>query len=403
MVEFYLKIIFALSLSILFYTYIGYPAMIYALSLIFPFRHNKGFIEPGVTILITAYNEEKDIREKIENTLAIEYPKEKLEIIVASDGSTDSTDQIVGEFSARGVKLFRQEGRVGKTVTQNNAIAATKGEIVLFSDATTMLKPDVLRKILPNFADERIGCVAGKLIYVDKKGSDVGTGARGYWNYETWIKQSESRFCSMIGVSGCLYAVRREAYVPMYAEACSDFLIVSLVYENGQKTIFEPEAICYEETNVNTDKEMQMRIRVIAQSLVDIWRAKRLLNPFKTGFFALELFSHKILRYAIPFFLFVCFFSAAFLASNSLFWAGIFGIQAAFYLIALGGRLLEGIGMKLGIFSMPLYFCLANSASLIALFRIIRGERVAAWEPIREPVSNEGGELNSEKHLRPDF
>ena len=202
------QIIFWLSGIALFYTYVGYPLFVYLISIIFPKKTEKDRIEPDVTVLITAYNEEKDIRSKLENTLQIDYPKEKLEIIVASDGSTDKTDEIVREFADQGVKLFRQEGRVGKTLTQNNAVEKALGQIILFSDATTNYKPDVLKEMLPNFADQKIGCVAGKLIYIDNAESGVGKGTKSYWNYETFLKESESRACSLIGASGCLYAVR---------------------------------------------------------------------------------------------------------------------------------------------------------------------------------------------------
>ena len=144
-----------------------------------------------MTILITAYNEEKHIRSKIENTLQIDYPAEKLEILIASDGSTDKTDEIVKEFFAKGIKLFRQEGRKGKTYTQNKAVEQSSGEIILFSDATT-ISADVLHAILPNFADQKIGCVAGKLIYVDNSQSNVGKGAKSYWNYETFLKTAKA-------------------------------------------------------------------------------------------------------------------------------------------------------------------------------------------------------------------
>ena len=175
------QIVFWSSVVIFGYGYLGYPLLVYLVSRIFPKPVERGDFAPPVTILITAYNEEKDLRAKLENTLAVEYPPEKTEILVASDGSTDRTDEIVREFAARGVKLFRQEGRKGKTFTQNEAVRRSSGEIILFSDATTVYQPDVLQKILPNFADRTVGCVAGKLIYIDDSASNVGTGARGYW------------------------------------------------------------------------------------------------------------------------------------------------------------------------------------------------------------------------------
>ncbi len=339
---------------------------------------------PNVTVLITAYNEEKDIRAKLENTLQIDYPKENLEILVASDGSTDKTDEIVREFSARGVKLFHQEGRVGKTVTQNNAVEKTFGEIILFSDATTMYQSDVLNVMLPNFADETVGCVAGKLVYVDSSASGVGQGAKSYWNYETFIKENESRACSLIGASGCLYAVRQSAYQPMYAEACSDFLICTILYRQGLRSVYEPNAVCFEETNQRTDKEMQMRVRVISQTFTDLWRNREMMNPLKSGFYAIELISHKVLRYAVPVFLIAAFISSAVLIFSSFFYEIVFLLQTAFYFIAFLGWILEKSVGKIGIFAIPHYFVLANLASVLGFYKFLRGERYASWDPIRE-------------------
>jgi cellulose synthase/poly-beta-1,6-N-acetylglucosamine synthase-like glycosyltransferase len=379
------QIIFWTSVAALFYVYAGYPLLVYLLSRAFPkaVARRAEFL-PDVTILITAYNEERDIRRKLENTLQIDYPKEKLEILVASDGSTDATDEIVREFSNCGVRLFRQEGRAGKTFTQNKAVEQARGEIILFSDATTDYRPDVLRKMLPNFADESIGCVAGKLIYVDDSKSTVGKGAKSYWNYETFLKESESGACSLIGASGCLYAVRKSVYQPMYAEACSDFLICTIVFRQGLRSVYEPEAVCTEETNRQANKEMRMRVRVISQTLTDLWRNRDMLNPLKSGFYAVQLVSHKVLRYAVPIFLFLILFSSAVLAAHSVFYALLFALQAAFYLTALVAWLLERSGVKTGVAAMPLYFVLANVASVVAFYKFLRGERYARWEPIRE-------------------
>lgn len=383
------EFIFFISLIALFYTYIGYPIFVYLVSVIRPQEVKRAEIEPTVTILITAYNEEKDLRGKLENTLKIDYPKDKLEILVASDGSTDKTDEIAKEFAHRGIKLFRQEGRVGKTVTQNNAVEQATGEIILFSDATTMYPTNVLREILPGFADEKIGCVAGKLIYVDKKDTTIGQGAKSYWNYETFLKEAESRACSLIGASGCLYAVRRKAYRPMYAEACSDFLIATLLYEEGLRTIYEPNAVCTEETNSKSDKEMKMRVRVIAQTFTDLWRNRKMMNPLRSGFYAIELISHKLLRYAVPLFLILLFLSNAYLAIYYLPFQIVFLLQIGFYVMALLAWLVERNGIRLGVLAIPLYFSLANLASLIGFYKFLRGEKVAAWEPIRETTSRQ--------------
>ncbi len=383
------QIIFWTSVTALFYVYVGYPFLVWLVAVLRPISVKKDDFAPTVTILITAYNEEKAIRAKIENTLQLVYPKGKLEILVASDGSTDKTDEIVKEFAANGVKLFRQEGRMGKTFTQNKAVEQANGEIILFSDATTNYKTDVLTTILPNFADETIGCVAGKLVYVDETDSGVGKGAKSYWNYETFIKESESRACSLIGASGCLYAVRKSAYQPMYPEACSDFLICTVVYRQNLRSVYEPNAVCTEETNRQTGKEFQMRVRVISQTFTDLWRNREMMNPLRSGFYAIELISHKVLRYAVPLFLALIFISSGILDFYSNIFIGFFVVQILFYLAAFAAWLFERKGKKLGVFAIPLYFVLANLASLIGFYKFLSGERYAKWEPIRE--TNETG------------
>lgn len=383
------KLVFWASAAALLYTYAGYPLLVWIYSRLRPKRVRQSDIEPTVSFVITAYNEEKDLARKLENTLALDYPKEKLEIIVSSDGSTDRTDEIVREFAGRGVKLLRVEGRLGKTVAQNRAVEIAAGEIVLFSDATTIYKTDVLRRVVRNFADESVGCVAGKLIYVDPNDSSVGDGARSYWNYETFIKQAESLACSLIGVSGCLYAARRKNYVPMYAEACSDFLIATKIREQNLRTVYEPEAVAVEETNNRTDKELKMRVRVIAQTFTDLWRHRRMLNPFRAGFYAVELFSHKVLRYAVPLFLVLLYFSNLVLAFHSPFFDFFLLFQLLFYVLAAAGWLLDRAGISFKLLSLPLYFVLANAAVVIAFYKFLRGERFAAWQPIRDAEARE--------------
>lgn len=375
--------VFWLSVAALLYTYIGYPMLVYLISRLFPREIKRDAFEPYVTVIITAYNEEQDIAAKLQNTLQIDYPQEKFEILVASDGSTDRTDEIVESFAAKGVSLFHQEGRHGKTFTQNKAVELAKGEVIIFSDATTMYSKDVLREILPNFADETIGCVAGRLIYHDPNESDVGTGAKSYWGYETFLKYCESRACSLIGVSGCLYAVRKSAYRPMYPEACSDFLIATVVYEQGLRTIYEPRAICFEETNEKADKELQMRIRVISQTFTDLWRNRKMMNPLKEGFYAVELFSHKLLRYSVPLFLLLILVSSGILALSGFAFASIFLLQIVFYSIAVAAWVFERSGKQLGFFAFPLYFVLANIASAIGFYKFLSGKRYASWEPSR--------------------
>ena len=377
------QLVFWTCVIVLAYVYVGYPLLVWLVSKVRPRPATRAVIEPNVTVLITAYNEEAAIRHKIENTLAINYPKEKLEILIASDGSTDQTDDIVRQFEDRGVKLLRVEGRKGKTETQNAAVEYATGEIILFSDATTDYRPEVFQKILPAFADETVGCVAGRLVYVDHAETNVGKGARNYWSYETFIKSAEAATCSLIGASGCLYAVRRSAYEPMYPEACSDFLICTDLYRRGLRSVFEPTAVCYEQTNRYAGDEMRMRVRVISQTFTDLWRNRDMMNPLKSGFFAVELVSHKLLRYAVPVLLIGLLASSVLLDPFSPFYAIAMMLQAGFYGMAGLAWLAERAGKRLTLLAMPLYFVLANLASVIAFYKFLRGERYATWEPIR--------------------
>ena len=377
------QLVFWTCVIVLAYVYVGYPLLVWLVSKVRPRPATRAVIEPNVTVLITAFNEEAAIRHKIENTLAINYPKEKLEILIASDGSTDQTDDIVRQFEDRGVKLLRVEGRKGKTETQNAAVEYATGEIILFSDATTDYRPEVFQKILPAFADETVGCVAGRLVYVDHAETNVGKGARNYWSYETFIKSAEAATCSLIGASGCLYAVRRSAYEPMYPEACSDFLICTDLYRRGLRSVFEPTAVCYEQTNRYAGDEMRMRVRVISQTFTDLWRNRDMMNPLKSGFFAVELVSHKLLRYAVPVLLIGLLASSVLLDPFSPFYAIAMMLQAGFYGMAGLAWLAERAGKRLTLLAMPLYFVLANLASVIAFYKFLRGERYATWEPIR--------------------
>lgn len=377
------EIIFYASAVALLYTYIGYPLLIALISTLRPRRVMRADIYPRVSIIITAYNEERDLAAKLENTLTLDYPRELLEIIVSSDCSSDRTDEIARGFDDRGIVLHRQAQRLGKTAAQNAAVAKACGEILLFSDATSLYQSDVLRKIVPSFADSSVGCVGGKLIYIDPNNSRLGRGARSYWSYETFLKRHESRACSLIGVSGCLYAVRRAAYVMLYDEACSDFIIATKMVEQGLRTIYEPAAICSEETNQRDDNEMKMRVRIITQTFTDLWRHRAMLNPLRSGLFGWQLVSHKVMRYAVPFFLIMIFLCSLILAPGSLVYRIVLGLQIAGYVSAACAWMLEKIGVRSRLLALPHYFVLANVASVLAFLKFLRGERYARWEPIR--------------------
>lgn len=379
-----MEVIFWLSVAAIGYAYVGYPLLLIVLSRLRPRPVRSGHWTPSVTVIIAAYNEERDLAAKLENTLALDYPPSQLEIIVTSDCSSDRTDEIARSFAARGVKLHRQEERHGKTAAQNAAVTKAKGEIIVFSDATTHYRPDVLRLMMPAFADKSVGCVTGRVIYQDEKDSSVGTGTQSYWNYEFFLKKHESAVCSLIGVCGCMYAVRASAYIPLYNEACSDFIIATTMVEQGLRAVYVPEAVCSEEPNRQAKKELAARVRIISQTFSDLWRNRNVLNPFKHGFYAIELWSHKIMRYLVPVFLIAIFIASAWLAPRNAFYAAMFVMQVAFYLAALVSSILERLGVTFSLLALPQYFVITNLASLIAFVKFLTGERYTRWEPSRE-------------------
>ena len=385
--ELAMKGLFWASALALAYTYVGYPALVWAVSRLRPRAVRRGEAEPSVTVIITAYNEERDLAAKLDNTLALDYPAAKLEVLVASDCSSDRTDEIARSYAARGVRLHRQAERLGKTAAQNAAVELARGEVILFSDATTLYRPDVLRAMAPNFADPSVGCVAGKLIYVDPASTSTGAGAKSYWGYETFLKTHESRACSLIGASGCLYAVRRLAYVPLYHEACSDFIIATKMVEQGLRAVYEPAAVCTEETNRRAGKEFRMRVRVIAQTYTDLWRHRALLNPLRGGFYSIELLSHKVMRYLVPVFLALTLAASLALAGAGWLYALAALAQVAFYAAAALGWLAGRAGLRSRVLALPAYFVLSNAAAVAAFYKFVRGERYARWEPIREPAA----------------
>lgn len=375
-----------LSAGAIFYTYAGYPILLAILGRLRAKPIRRAEWTPTVSLIIAAYNEERDIAAKLENSLSLDYPQSKLEIIVTSDCSTDRTDEITSTFAARGVCLHRQSQRLGKTAAQNAAVEKAQGEIILFSDATTHYQTDVLRLMMPSFADPSVGCVTGRVIYKSAADSTVGQGTRSYWNYEFLLKKHESSIGSLIGVCGCMYAVRKSAYVPLYHEACSDFLIATTMVKQGLRAIYEPAAVCLEEPNAEANKELAVRVRIITQTFADLWRNRVMLNPLRHGFYSFQLLSHKVMRYLVPVFLLIILLISGLLATQNVLYAVIFGAQGVFYSIAAISWVFERVGVKVRGLVLPQYFVITNLASLLAFVKLIRGERYIKWEPLREPL-----------------
>lgn len=385
--EIVLQLIFWFSLICIVLIYFGYPAFVYIYSGIVSRRPAKTDIEPRVSIIIAARNEAASIERKIENTFALRYPKEKMEVLVVSDASADSTDKIVDSLRRRfgdALKLIRQETRLGKTAAQNLGVAHANGEIYVFSDATTIYDENALLALVRNFADDKVGCVGGSLRYSDKDTTGIGSGTIHYWNYETFLKSRESLLGSLIGVSGCIYAVRASAYDALYETACSDFVIALEMRRKGLRTIFEPDAVAFEVTNKAPGDELNTRIRIAAQTLYDIKINKDLLNPFVHGWFAFQLLAHKLLRYFIPALLLLLFVSSGILAFKSNLYFAALIAQLVFYFLGLLGWYFESRGIRVSMLSVPLYFLLANVAFAGGFIRFVRGDSYSLWEPLRD-------------------
>jgi cellulose synthase/poly-beta-1,6-N-acetylglucosamine synthase-like glycosyltransferase len=382
------QVIFWAALALLFYAYIGYPVLMFVLSRLYALPFKKAEILPRISMVIAAHNEENDIEAKLENALALDYPPHLFEIVVASDCSTDRTDEIVRRFAERhpdrAIKLYQQKQHYGKTIAQNAAVSLTTGEFLLFSDATTMYRKDVARKIVQAFADPTVGCVAGQLVYEDRKSSVVGDGCKSYWGYEKFIKEAESTVCSLIGVSGCLYAVRRSCHQKLANDMIDDFVIATEIRLQGLRTVYEPDAISTEDTNKKGKDEFRMRVRVIQQTFSALQRYPQVLSLRKQGLFAFQMLSHKVMRYLVPAFLAVIFLSNALITTVHPFYFWLFYVQLAAYGLAWLGWVCDRLGIRLGPLSLPFYFVLANTAIVIAFMKFMRGETRVVWQSVRE-------------------
>jgi len=377
------ELIFISSILVVGYAYLGYPAILALLSRFVGQPIKKARITPKVSLIVAAHNEERDIAAKLENALSLDYPDDKLEIIVASDSSTDLTDDIVRRFQDR-VVLYRLPHRLGKTAAQNRAVSVSSGEIIVFSDATTRYTTLALRNLVMCFGDPSVGCVAGRLNYENLSEGSVGNGCVSYWSYERFLKSRESTLSSLIGVSGCMYAVRRSCYASIEHDLSSDFVIAAEMRLLSLRTVYEPEAICYENTNRRPSDEMRMRVRVVEQTFTALSRYRELLDLRRHGLFAFQMLSHKLLRYLVPWLLISAFLANLAAARSIPVMKTTLAIQAAFYALALFGMVLDRLELHQRLLGMPYYFVLANVAAAIGLIKFSLGQSHIVWEPIRE-------------------
>lgn len=364
-----------IAIAFLVYCFVGYPLLLAVVAQFFvrsPKRGKAGQSKelPVVTLIIAAYNEATVIQEKIDNTLALEYPKDKLEIIIFSDASTDATDEIIRSNEHKGVTLLRIEGRQGKTACQNEAVKHAQGEIVVFSDANSMYDAFAIQRIVESFADESVGCVCGELRYTNKDGiSKEGL----YWKYERYLKRCESAIDSCLGANGAIYAVRSNVYVPLPVDVPSDFVEPFMIYRQGYRVVYQPDAFCVEESNTNT-KELRRKRRIIARALQGMRCVYDFLNPFRYGWYSFSFWSHKILRWVSPLFMIGLFVSSAFLIAEPFFFV-LFIAQCLFYIAALVGFFVQ----QSNVFAIPYYIGVIQLASFLALIDYLCGKKKIVW------------------------
>jgi cellulose synthase/poly-beta-1,6-N-acetylglucosamine synthase-like glycosyltransferase len=373
-------LVFWSSLAVVAWVYVGYGLVLWIASVVRARPVRRAPFEPSVSLIICAYNEGRTIRRKLDEVLGLDYPSDKLEVIVASDGSTDETDAVVREYAPR-VRLLRVEGRRGKTIAQNAAVAIASNDILVFSDVTTEYAPGTLRTLVANLADPAVGCVGGDLRYLSERDNPSAQGRALFWNYERQMRIWESRVHSMVGVAGCSYAMRRELYVPLDESVISDFVEPGLVTERGWRTVLEVEAPVYEPAeSYSLGQELHRRARVITRGLRGAFRMRGLVNPLRHPWFATVLWSHRILRWLLPVFLLVMLLSSAALVGEGWLYRVVFVGQLAVYLAGALAFALDRLEVRLPGMFVPLYFCLISLAPLLALGWLLRGETKAAWE-----------------------
>ncbi|MGH7596311.1 MAG: glycosyltransferase family 2 protein [bacterium] len=382
-------VLFWLCGVLVLWVYAGYPALLLLLTR-FSRRRPPSLpasYEPAVTLIVSAYNEAKVIRLKIENSLALDYPRDRLEVIVISDCSDDETDAIVKEYENRGVRLIRMPERGGKTVGLNHTVPQARGEIVIFSDANALYHPQTARRLASNFAPPcgAVGCVTGESRYqVDANAADSTASENLYWRYELALKRMESAISSLVGGDGAIYAIRKALFRPMRPEDLSDFVNPLQIVAQGYRNVYEPEAISFEGGAESFEKEFRRKVRIVNRAWRGLWRVRQVLNPFRFGFFTLQVISHKLLRWLVPVFMAGAFIANLFLPEHGAFYQFLLILQIAFYALAISGKLQSHRPAISKLFYVPYYFCLVNYASLLGIISNYRGEKFAVWNTVRE-------------------
>ena len=381
-----MKILFWLSISIISYTYFVYPVLIYILSLFYKKPISGKYLYPTVSIIISAYNEEGCIESKIKSLLELDYPDQRLEILIGSDGSDDATAGIVSRYAGEKIKFFPFKKRQGKPSVLNRLAPQASSEILVFTDARQRLDKTAIKELVKNFSDKRIGSVSSELFYESRGQEDkTGIGLGLYWKYEKFIRKSESRMGSMLGATGALYAIRKELYPVLPAALILDDVYIPMrIVEQGYRAIFEPKALVFDRVFKDPKAEFSRKARTLAGNYQLSVYFRELFNPLK-GKISWQFFSHKFLRLVVPFLLVVLFASNALIISGGLHYKMFFASQAMFYILALLGGVFK---YKNRVLDIPYMFCIMNLAAVFGFYKYLMRKQSVLWQ--KAQMGNEG-------------
>ena len=373
-------IAFWTCLALVVYMYAGYPLLLFLFGSL---RRGRPLPRPSrlprVSLIISAYNEEDVIREKIGNSLSLDYPRDRLEIVVASDGSTDRTAAIAREFAADGVRLFDLPRR-GKNGTLNEVIPQTRGDIILFTDANGKFQKDAITKLVRHFGDREVGCVCGELIYLSADDNVVAKGYNVYWRYDQRLKRMESQLGCLLGANGSIFAIRKSLYRPLDGAVSNDMVLPIQIAAKGYQVVYEPEAISREAGSKDAPEELGRRSRIVGRGILGV---KLVLPDVVRGRRALllwELLSRKFLRYCTPILLIGLALSNAFLTTG--IYRFTLAAQALFYGTALASFVLGRLGLRIPGLSLPHYFVLGNIAGALGWWKVLAGRELTKWETV---------------------
>jgi glycosyltransferase involved in cell wall biosynthesis len=371
------KTLFWIGLFGVLYSYFLYPLVL----LLMPRRRESLPVSgplPRMSLILTAYNEAHQIRVKLDNSLALEYPAERLEILVASDASDDGTDDIVAEYAGRGVRLVRAEERRGKEWAQLLAARAATGEILVFSDIATMIAADALLQLAADFSDPNIGAVSSEDRFIADDGQVVGEGL--YVRYEMWLRRLESGVSGLVGLSGSFFAARRSVCERWDVAAPSDFNTALNCVRMGYIAISDPKLLGYYSAIQDESREYQRKLRTVLRGITGMMRQPGVLNPLRFGFFSVQVFSHKLMRWLVPWFLLLLLVASASLAGEHWFYSLALIGQIAFYLLVIGGAVSTRL-RRHALVKVPYFFMQVNIAIAHACIAFLRGQRITTWQP----------------------